>query len=350
MRQIVLSDFTGDMIAQSEQERKNRYAAAMDDYVRRFGERKQRVQLNYENALAEYDQRAAQWGTGGFGTKLRLGLLHPGKILKLLSLCLVGGAGVGFAAHLALGSYGELSGLVTASCVALLYIAFLTRRPVAPSLDTFERQMPVLRAPVIEAALSDDQRWKAGNDGENRVTAHLSAALSDEWTLLSGYYGPGGEIDRILVGPMGVCAIEVKHLNGCVHVMADNWQMDRYDKYGNIVERARPIANKAKMSPSSQVNRAVAPLERFLDRRKSVKRVRRAVVLTHDRSRVGSVQDLTVDHVSTLEALSLAKLFPAGAQFDAAEVSVAVKLIEGDHAYQERKRNSRGTAARRRRR
>ena len=34
MRQIVLSDFTGDMIAQSEQERKNRYAAAMDDYVR----------------------------------------------------------------------------------------------------------------------------------------------------------------------------------------------------------------------------------------------------------------------------------------------------------------------------
>ena len=235
---------------------------------------------------------------------------------------------MGFAAHLALGSYGELSGLVTASCVALLYIAFLTRRPVAPSLDTFERQMPVLRAPVIEAALSDDQRWKAGNDGENRVTAHLSAALSDEWTLLSGYYGPGGEIDRILVGPMGVCAIEVKHLNGCVHVMADNWQMDRYDKYGNIVERARPIANKARMSPSSQVNRAVAPLERFLDRRKSVKRVRRAVVLTHDRSRVGSVQDLTVDHVSTLEALSLAKLFPAGAQFDAAEVSVAVKLIE----------------------
>src|SRR5215475_13815320 len=97
------------------------------------------------------------------------------------------------------------------------------------------------RAPRQPAAATEptprEEALKAGVTGEQIVVADLRRALDDDWTLLRGYRNQRGEIDGILLGPPGLFAIEVKHRSATVHVSGDNWQFDKYDNYGNIVER-----------------------------------------------------------------------------------------------------------------
>ena len=61
---------------------------------------------------------------------------------------------------------------------------------------------------LIGASRSTADRWikaaaaRAAELGGIPIN-YLSSLLSDDWTLISGYRGPGGEIDQILVGPRG---------------------------------------------------------------------------------------------------------------------------------------------------
>ena len=161
------------------------------------------------------------------------------------------------------------------------------------------------------------------------------------------YRGPGGEIDQILVGPRGVCALETKYLNGTVFVRGDTWEVDRYDNYGNRVESGRPIEDRRGRSPSEQLNGAVKPPERFLSKRGLVKRIGRVVVLTHDRSRVGRVERPTVDQIRTLEELNVDRLFSRRApRRDRDWVGRVVQSIHRDHEFHRKRSNS----SRRRRR
>ena len=62
-------------------------------------------------------------------------------------------------------------------------------------------------------------------------------ALGDDWVLMRGYRNKLGEIDHLLFGPGGLVAIEVKNINGTVHCEGDKWRVDKYDRYGNLVEQ-----------------------------------------------------------------------------------------------------------------
>ena len=106
--------------------------------------------------------------------------------------------------------------------------------------------------------------WRAGKEGEDRVAAALGGVLVDDWTMFRGYRNPGGEIDQVLVGPSGVVAIEVKYVNGKAHIEGDRWTLDRYDNYGNLVERGVPMTDGGGRSPSAQLNAAASRLEWFL--------------------------------------------------------------------------------------
>ena len=55
--------------------------------------------------------------------------------------------------------------------------------------------------------------WLAGKEGERKVEKRLSQRLGHKWTLLSGYKSHKNEIDHLLVGPPGVCALETKNHN-----------------------------------------------------------------------------------------------------------------------------------------
>lgn len=66
--------------------------------------------------------------------------------------------------------------------------------------------------------------------------------------------------DDVLLGPRGLFAIEVKHLNGTVHVNGDDWRSDKYDQYGNLVGQGRRIADARGRSPSAQLNEPASEL------------------------------------------------------------------------------------------
>ena len=343
MRQIVLSDFTADMLAQRDRERGDRHATAMAAYREQVDSRSARVQRDYEAAVKSHEETMARWDSSGFRTRLGIGLFRASALLRLFGLSLLVGL-LGWVVG-ALASDEELSlmlgglGAVITGAICILSAGLV--RPSEPPLKSIERRHPVPREPVREQAGDDDRVWEAGSVGEQIVTDRLAGILGDEWVLLSGYYGPGGEIDRLLVGPDGICAVEVKHLNGRVHATSDRWQLDKYDRYGNLVERGRVIANNAGMSPSQQVNRAVEPLERFLATRNAVSRIDRAVILTHERSQLGDLSDFTIDYIGLARDLSVVDLLPLKRGFKPGTVDAVVSLIQQDHGYHANRRKSR---------
>ena len=345
MKKIVLSDHTGDMIAMQERQHYQQYDIEMARYRRESADLTRRVEEEHESRMSEYQRELVAWNALSWVRKFVHGI---SKWRVLFLLCVAAMVACVVTYIVMPGNRMILLGIpVTAGFMAL----FLpTRAPRQPSRERVSmRWLEPPRPPRGES--SDEERmWQAGNEGERRVTAHLSSLLNDDWTLLSGYRGPGGEVDQILVGPRGVCALETKYLNGTVFVSGDTWELDKYDNYGNLVESGRTIEDGRGRSPSAQVNGAVKPLEGFLSKRDLVKRVSRAVVLTHDRSAVGRVERKTVDYVGTLAEVTVDGLFSRRApRLDHASAVNVVRRIQGDHEFH-RKRSARSKRSGHRRR
>lgn len=203
-------------------------------------------------------------------------------------------------------------------------------------------QKPLMAAPSLEEIV-----WSAGGEGEKRVTEKISAFLSDDWVLISGYRNQGGEIDKLLIGPLGIMAIEIKFVNGRVFCDGDKWWRDKYDRYGNLVETDVPIADKRGRGPSAQVNSAADRLQSFLSKRSSIQSVARAVVLSHDSSEIGRIHNQTVDFVATLGQLSLRTIASSmsGGLAGVAPERV-VQLICKDHEFHQRPRVGRSNRER----
>jgi Nuclease-related domain len=176
----------------------------------------------------------------------------------------------------------------------------------------------------------------AGIEGERKVAAELGSALGDDWTLLRGYRNRRGEIDHLLLGPRGLFAIEVKNLNATVHIRGDSWWFDKFDRYGNLVESGQ-LADRRGRSPSQQLNQPAAELERFLHDRGQQVQVQRLVVLTHQRSQVGTCQKPTVRvGVSAGYVLRLLDGLPAA--LDARQLAQLARLVQRDHAHHAKRR------------
>jgi hypothetical protein len=186
--------------------------------------------------------------------------------------------------------------------------------------------------PAPPPARRDELVWAAGQEGERRVAARLAAVLDDTWTLVCGYRNVRGEIDQILVGPGGMLALEIKAINGVVHCDGDHWWRDKFDRYGNLVERGLEIADQCGRGPSRQLNEPVDVLQEFLQIRFGNARIERAVILAHEQSRVGVMKALAVDGVCTLAEWDIGAL--AAAPFAAGQAAPArlVDAIAEHHA------------------
>lgn len=66
------------------------------------------------------------------------------------------------------------------------------------------------------------QQRAAGAWGEDALVWGLSG-LSDEWLMLRGYRNRRGETDHVLVGPLGVWAVEVKRRRVRLNAVGDRW-------------------------------------------------------------------------------------------------------------------------------
>lgn len=204
-----------------------------------------------------------------------------------------------------------------------------------PRMGHFMKSAPL--PPTMAGAGRDEIVWNAGSEGENRVTEILRTRFSDDWTMISGYCNPSGEIDKLLIGPAGIMAIEIKFVNGRIFCNGDRWWRDKYDRYGNLVESDLPIADKKGRGPSMQVNASADRLQAFLSQRMSVPRIARAVIFSHDSSEIGGIDNPSVDLIAKKESLSpdtVQKYLPQ-APFDANQ---AIEWIQKDHIFHARRR------------
>lgn len=218
------------------------------------------------------------------------------------------------------------------------------RRRTAPAPSRQRAKEPALKVAKARPSRHQEDEVRRLDDswrGEQHLPRFLAERLGDEWVLVQGYRNARGEADFILVGPPGVCAIEVKYLNGVVYAKADDsWWRDKYDNYGNLVERGEPIRDRGGRSPSQQVREVASELERHLQRRMPDRPlgVRTAVILTHDRSRLGKM-NASVDAVATLSDLKPHHLVPTpNAELLDHEVDEVVTLIAEDHRFHEERR------------
>lgn len=212
---------------------------------------------------------------------------------------------------------------------------------LALAISRHKRSVP----PSITAPTDTEEILRAGIEGEQRVAKELGRVLDDDWTLLHGYRNSRGEIDHLLIGPNGLFAIEVKNLNATVRITGDSWVADKYDRYGNHVDQHR-IADRRGRSPSEQLNQPADALATFLhDRGQSVP-VRRAVVLTHARSKLGEHTGLTVN-VAVVPADIVRLVRDSPDRLDAKRRAAVQRLIEHDHAFHEKRRASRPPTRRR---
>jgi hypothetical protein len=194
--------------------------------------------------------------------------------------------------------------------------------------------------PPHAAGPSADQQeiLMAGIEGEKLVARGLGRVLNDEWTLIRGYRNRRGEIDHLLLGPRGLIAIEGKHRNALVHCAGDHWWFTKFDRYGNAVERGEMTDSRGR-SPSQQVNEPASQLEEFLRTRGHPVAIRRVVLLTHPRSRVGDCVRPTV-HVATTTGQVIGMLDDSMTALSEPERALVERLIIRDHRFHTSKRKA----------
>ena len=195
----------------------------------------------------------------------------------------------------------------------------------------------VPNAPTLAPASDQEQVWASGNQGEEAVTAVLSSQLFEDWTLLRGYHGARGEIDLMLVGSQGCVAIEVKNINGLVKCYGDSWTRDKYDNYGNLKESNIAISDKKGRSPSRQLNESVDFLQSHLQKTFPDFYIRRAVILSHEKSKLGNMSAPTVDYITTLSNLHVPSLTQGGS-ISPDQAARLIDAIRRDHLYHANRR------------
>lgn len=193
--------------------------------------------------------------------------------------------------------------------------------------------------PKVGAPTDEESMLAAGVAGEQIVADEFGRALGDDWVLLRGYKNSRGEIDHLLLGPKGIVAIEVKAINGTVHCDGDNWRVDRFDRYGNLVDQhSIGDAGGRHRSPSVQLNEPADALEDFLRSRGQDVDVLRVVLLAHPRSKVGTCRRATVN-VFTRASEVTRLLTKVKQPFDRAARAKLEDLIIRDHRHHTRRRH-----------
>ena len=148
---------------------------------------------------------------------------------------------------------------------------------------------------------------------------------------MCGYRNRSGEIDHVLVGPGGVFTVEIKYLNGTVHCDGDHWSRDKYDNYGNRVERQIVIADRGGRSPSVQLRESADRLRDVLIEANLAQGVFLIVMLSHPNSRIGDCRNPTVA-LRTLDNIRR-KDFAGNSdtQLSADQIPRVIEALKRDH-------------------
>lgn len=295
MKHTVLSDHVADRLRQKEIRRQQQHAKALTTYK----ERCKNADMAYEDTVKAYECAVH---------KRRQGIDLIKKKRKE--------------------AWKQRAWRQTVKYALQSVFATISGRPNMPEKP---RRPP---PPIKKSFDEDDYILQSGQAGEQQVSDYLEDKLDENWVLFSGYKNRKGEVDRILVGPEGIFAIEIKNINGRIYCDGDEWWKDKYDNYGNLVDWDVPIKDKKGRSPSQQLNEPSDMLQAFLRRTLPSCQIYRAVVLTHQSSRILDLKNLTVNEAVILEYWNLNTTFRRSKfKMSRSEVDEAAKKIEADHRY-----------------
>jgi hypothetical protein len=159
--------------------------------------------------------------------------------------------------------------------------------------------------PTPEGPTAEEQKRQAAAEGEQRLAAELLTTLpGDAWTLVKGYRNQKGDIDYLVIGPVGILAIDCYHPAGTILCTQDRWIRQTYDRAGAPVTQV-PIQDRTGRSPSRQLNEPALHLMESLSQRGVIGEIHRAIILMHPDVRlsppeVPTVQIFLLSHVQRL--------------------------------------------------
>ena len=182
-----------------------------------------------------------------------------------------------------------------------------------------------------------EESIRAGSEAEQRVADDLGRALGRDWVLFRGYRNRRGEIDGLLLGPGGLFAYEVKYHNATFYIDGDSWQSEKYDRYGNLVGARTPMADRGGRPPSVQISEPAASLEDWLSKRGYVLTVTPVVLLTHERARIASSRNPTVQVETSVQGL-LSLISRSPAELNAKQRGEIGQIIRDDHQHHNQRR------------
>ena len=194
--------------------------------------------------------------------------------------------------------------------------------------------------PADRGPSRNEAALEAGAEGEREVHAALDGALNDSWTLFKGYRNRGGEIDYLLIGPTGLFAIEVKHVNGAFRITPEQWVYRRSDGYGNEVGDVTVLADRGGRPPQVQLAEPLEQLERFIAKRGQPVPWRPVVLLNHPRAKIISCADGLGTQILTSSGQLLDLVRSADGDVGSGQVAEIGRLIERDHRFQAERRRS----------
>ncbi|MCP4223322.1 MAG: NERD domain-containing protein [Actinomycetia bacterium] len=180
------------------------------------------------------------------------------------------------------------------------------------------------------------EQQSAGVEGEDALAEAL-AELSDDWVMLRGYRNRRGETDHILVGPLGLWAVEVKTYRVRLNVHGDQWWFERLDRWGNIVAKQAAV-DRSGRTWARQVNEVANDLFRSLEQNRHPITVNRAVMLMHGRASLGRCRNPNVDLVGTDPRDLLRAIEERSSPLSPDTCRSVVTLIRDDHRRHNRRR------------
>lgn len=191
----------------------------------------------------------------------------------------------------------------------------------------------------ISSALpkSGEQSARAGRNAERRVADQLAAVLDDSWILFRGYLTARGEVDKLLVGPRGVFAIEEKYWSVRVWIDGDSWTAQKVNRHGRPSGARFPFQDGGGRAPSQQVSEPAGAVAGWLRRNKAGIRVTPVVLLSHPSARIVSLERPTV-RVETSVSRLVGFIEGSRSSLDASRAAQIEQLVKRDHAFNEGKR------------
>lgn len=184
---------------------------------------------------------------------------------------------------------------------------------------------------------SGEHSARAGRNAERRVADELGAVLDDSWVLFRGYLTARGEVDKLLVGPRGIFAIEEKYWSVRVWINGDSWTAQKVNPRGRPYGARFPFRDGGGRAPSRQVSEPAGAVAGWLRRNHMEIRVTPVVLLSHPSARIVSLERPTVRVERSVPRL--AKFIESsGASLDDSRAVEVARLIRRDHAFNEGKR------------